>query len=256
MQAAKARNYRADRGAAPGADLRDDSVSASLISRTEAALRRDIIRGLLAPGQRLKIEALTERYGVGLSPVREALSLLTTTGLVIREDRRGFRVAPVSNADYADAMLLIGRLWPFALRISLKQGDAAWEQRLVLALYRTLKFDWAAAEKDPGLYEEWDDAFRDLHRELVTGSGSPTLVAMLETLFDRVERYRWLVPEVEADTALDDRNHRALVDAIVARDPERLRAAMEAWPKGGESQRAAILKKLGALEESKKDSDR
>jgi GntR family carbon starvation induced transcriptional regulator len=229
------------------ASVRGAASSASLISKTQTALRRDIIRGVLAAGERLKIEALTDRYGVGLSPIREALSLLSTTGLVIREDRRGFRVAPVSTADYRDAQLLIDRLWAFALELALQNGDQAWEQRLVLALYRTLKFDWTRAEKDHSRYEEWDDAFRSFHRELVAGSGSPTLVATLDALIDRVERYRWLVPEAQADTALDDRNHRALVDAIVARDLAALRAAMQAYPQGGKSQHQAILARLETL---------
>ena len=161
----------------------DDDSSASLIAKTQSAIRRDIIRHVLAPGKRLKIQDLTERYGVGLSPIREALSLLSGDGLVIREDRRGFRVAPLSLADYQDVQLVFGRLWPFALRLALVNGDHAWEQRLVLALHRTLKFDWDRAEKEPRLYDDWDRMFRDFGRELVSGSGSPTLIGLIETLW-------------------------------------------------------------------------
>jgi GntR family transcriptional regulator, carbon starvation induced regulator len=219
---------------------------ASLIAKTQDAIRRDIIRHVLAPGKRLKIQSLMERYGVGLSPVREALALICGAGLVIREDRRGFRVAPVSLADYRDAQLVIGRLWPFALRLGIANGDQAWEQRLVLALYRTLNFDWARAEHEPQLYDDWDGRFRGLQRELVAGSGSPTLVALVDTLMDRVERYRWLVPEAKADTALDDRNHRALVDALIARDIDKLDLAMRNYVAGGRALVKAIESKLGA----------
>jgi GntR family carbon starvation induced transcriptional regulator len=227
-------------------EVLDEGASGSLISQTQSAIRRDIIRHLFAPGERLKIQSLVERYGVGLSPIREALALMSATGLVIREDRRGFRVAPMSLADYRDAQLVMGRLWSFALTLGLTNGDHDWEQRLVLALYRTLKFDWARAEREPRLYDEWDEAFRAFQRELVAGAGSPTLESMVDTLIDRLERYRWLVPEVKADTALDDRNHRALVDALVARDPERLRLAIRDYYAGGKAQRDAIEAKLGA----------
>ena len=226
------------------AELSADGPSASLISKTQAALRRDIIRHHLAPGRRLKIQELTERYGVGLSPIREALSLMCASGLVIREDRRGFRVAPVSLADYHDARLVLARLWYYAMTLSIANGDQAWEQRLVLALYRTLKFDWARAEKEPELYREWDDAWRVLQLEFVSGSGSPTLMAVIDTLLDRVERYRWLVPEVKTDSARDDRNHRAIVDAMVARDPDKLRQALSGYMGAGAVQRAAIEAKL------------
>lgn len=225
----------------------DDDSSASLIAKTQAAIRRDIIRHVLTPGKRLKIQDLTGRYGVGLSPIREALSLLSGDGLVIREDRRGFRVAPLTLADYQDAQMVFGRLWPFALRLSLANGDHAWEQRLLLALHRTLKFDWIRAEQEPRLYDDWDRMFRDFGHELVAGSGSPTLTGLIDTLFDRIERYRWLVPEVKADTALDDRNHRAMVDAIIARDEGRLRQAIHDYAAGGREQREAIEAKLNGM---------
>ncbi len=51
--------------------------------------------GRLAPGAKLKIELLQERYQVGATPLREALSLLCATGLVERIEQRGFRVARV-----------------------------------------------------------------------------------------------------------------------------------------------------------------
>jgi DNA-binding GntR family transcriptional regulator len=153
----------------------------------------------------------------------------------------------VSLADYRDCRQMMGWLWSRALMLALKRGDHAWEQRLVLALYRTLKFDWARAEREPALYDEWDDAFRSFHRELVAGSGSRTLVEMVDTLIDRTERYRWLVPEVKADTALDDVNHRALVDALISRKLDHLEAAMRAYGKGGREQHRAIEAKLEAI---------
>ena len=73
----------------------------------------------------------------------------------------------------------------------------------MLALYRTLKFDWARRRGwSSELYREWDDAYRAFQQELVSGSGSPTLMALIDTLIDRVERYRWLVPEVQEDLDL------------------------------------------------------
>ena len=212
--------------------LRGGKTSASsLIDQTQQRIRRDIVRGVLPAGGRLKIEELARRYGVGLSPIREALSLLCATRLVAKEDRRGFRVTPVSLANYMDVRAVMNRLWPMALHMALTNGDEAWEKRLVLALYRTLKFDWAKAEQQPELYDEWDAAFRDFHREMV----------------DQLERYRWLAPEVRADTSFDDRNHKALVDALHQRDPARLNEAMTTYASGGNAHREAVEAKLKAL---------
>ncbi|MCI3181673.1 GntR family transcriptional regulator [Caulobacter sp. CCUG 60055] len=228
--------------------LRGGKTSASsLIDQTQQRIRRDIVRGVLPAGGRLKIEELARRYGVGLSPIREALSLLCATRLVAKEDRRGFRVTPVSLANYMDVRAVMNRLWPMALHMALTNGDEAWEKRLVLALYRTLKFDWAKAEQQPELYDEWDAAFRDFHREMVAGAGSPTLSDFIDGLVDQLERYRWLAPEVRADTSFDDRNHKALVDALHQRDPARLNEAMTTYASGGNAHREAVEAKLKAL---------
>ena len=73
------------------------SAAQSGIGRTLAAtaferLRADILSCKLAPGSKLPFDRLKEDYGVGLSPLREALSRLATSGLVTMEGQRGFRV--------------------------------------------------------------------------------------------------------------------------------------------------------------------
>ena len=65
-------------------------------------IRADIISGHLPPGGRLRIKELCERYGSGAIPLREALSRLATSGFVVAEDQRGFRVADVSAAELTD----------------------------------------------------------------------------------------------------------------------------------------------------------
>src|SRR3954454_6747140 len=59
-------------------------------------IQSDIVFGRLRPGQKLRLEALRETYGISISTLREILSRLTAEGLVIAEGRRGFEVPPVS----------------------------------------------------------------------------------------------------------------------------------------------------------------
>src|SRR6478672_11214905 len=65
-------------------------------------LRADIIGAKLKPGEKMLVEHLRETYGVGATPLREALSKLTSLELVTAEGQRGFRVAPVSTANLLD----------------------------------------------------------------------------------------------------------------------------------------------------------
>ncbi|MEX0802363.1 MAG: GntR family transcriptional regulator, partial [Candidatus Binatia bacterium] len=65
-------------------------------------LKKDIVSGSLAPNEKLRVRALTVRYGIGASPMREALARLSGSGLVRLEGQKGFRVTPISHADLLD----------------------------------------------------------------------------------------------------------------------------------------------------------
>ena len=63
-------------------------------------IRADIIFGVLAPGQRLKLEKISEIYGTSISTLRELLNRMSSEGLIIAEGQRGFEVAPVSADEF------------------------------------------------------------------------------------------------------------------------------------------------------------
>src|SRR4051794_8146851 len=80
----------------------DVSSMARPISVEEAAsnaLRRDIVRLVLPPDTRLRLDALADRYNVSHTPMRQALRKLEAEGLVTSLSHRGSRVAPLSAAD-------------------------------------------------------------------------------------------------------------------------------------------------------------
>jgi len=76
----------------------------STTQRAYVALREAIITGEIAPGEKLKVENLKSSLNTGASPVREALSLLTSNQLVERRDQRGFRVAAVSRKQFDEIL--------------------------------------------------------------------------------------------------------------------------------------------------------
>ena len=80
-----------------------DSVEPkTLVEGAYQRLRRDIIEGVHAPGEKLRVEHLKDQYEVGAGTLREALLLLVTDALVVAQGQRGFRVAPISIADFED----------------------------------------------------------------------------------------------------------------------------------------------------------
>ena len=76
------------------------TLNASALSQ----IRSDIIACRLMPNERLRVEALRERYSMGTSPIREALMRLEAEGLVELEQNKGFRVSEVSRANLLDLM--------------------------------------------------------------------------------------------------------------------------------------------------------
>ena len=116
----------------------------TLASSVYDRLRGDILTGILAPDEKLRTEALRVRYGVGNSPLREALNRLSVDGLVTRVDQKGFRVASASHAELEE--LVRTRCWleEIALRESIAHGDAAWEERLLIAYHRLTRIKPAA----------------------------------------------------------------------------------------------------------------
>ncbi|AUT49856.1 GntR family transcriptional regulator [Achromobacter sp. AONIH1] len=188
-------------------------------------IRADIISGHLPPGGRLRIKELCERYGSGAIPLREALSRLATSGFVVAEDQRGFRVADVSAAELTDITDTRIHVECEALRRAIAQGGLDWEERLAGAHYRLGRVALRLPD-DSGLNPEWEQAHAAFHSALISGSGSNSLIAIAELLRDQTARYRHLsvagasgsAPAPGRDVA---REHRELLEATLARDAVR-----------------------------------
>lgn len=85
-------------------------------------LREMILAGTLPPGQKLKIEQLRNLLKTGTSPIREALSLLTSDLLVERLDQPGFRAAPIGKANFDEILILRCTLEEVVLKASIKNA--------------------------------------------------------------------------------------------------------------------------------------
>ena len=141
------------------------------------AIREMILTGKLPAGQKLKIEELRGVLNTGASPVREALSLLTSDMLVERIDQRGFRAAPASKANFEEILALRCSLEDMALRQSVANMTPEGEERLVLTHHHMKK----AASKNDESFEEHHKAF---HMALLANSGSPMLERLCDQLYD------------------------------------------------------------------------
>lgn len=191
----------------------------TLVESAYRSLRRDIIEGRLAPGEKLRVEHLKDTYGVGAGTLREALSLLIADALVVSQGQRGFRVAPVSLEDFADITRTRVMLEGEALRQSIQMGDDAWEGDLLAAFHRLSK-----AEEKRGVSsedrEEWEERNRIFHEVLIAACPSRWLKHFLAILYQQSERYRRLSLTLQPIPRDIHAEHEALMKAALDRDCE------------------------------------
>jgi DNA-binding GntR family transcriptional regulator len=189
-------------------------------------LRAELLSGRHPPDARLKIGELGAAFAVSIGAVREALSRLTSEGLVVATPQRGFRVAPVSVEDLRDLTDIRTGIESQCLRRAVARGDAAWEQQVRSAHARLA----AAPLRGRGgrFSRAWTAAHADFHRALASACGSPWLIKLREMLAVQNERYLELA--LVADRGLRDAagEHRALMDAALARDADGLAALIAA----------------------------
>lgn len=177
-------------------------------------LRQMILAGELPAGQKLKIEQLRNLLDTGASPVREALSLLTSDMLVERIDQRGFRAAPVSRSNFEEILMLRCSLEEKALRASIANATPEWEDGLVLRHHHMQK---AGRQKS----DTFEDAHKAFHMALLENAGFPMLLRYCAQLYDLNIRYRYLAadgPTYKNRSIAAE--HQDILDAALNRDAD------------------------------------
>lgn len=200
-------------------------ASATLATSIYSRLRRDILTGVFRPGERLRIDTLCLRYAIGATPLREALNRLSAEELVLREEQRGFRVPPVSLADLAELTKTCCWIYERGLRESIEHGDALWEEQVVLAAHRLSRVPREGSEGYGSFNPEWEERHRAFHVALIAACGSRWLIEFYSMLMDRYTRYRYLAFAEGSGPRDVEAEHRAIVDAVLARDADAAVAA-------------------------------
>lgn len=193
--------------------------------KTALRLKKDIIQNVLKPGERLTFTYLSKLYGVGNSPLREALFQVMGEGLVLSEENKGFVVAPINLDEMFDISSQRAYLEAQALRLSIKYGDAAWEAKVVAANY-LLKTATESVYKTSGAEykkaaELWEVRHRDLHTALCSACRSPWLMYFIGILYEHLERYRRYFWDYNKRAKGADYEHEQIVLAALNKDADK-----------------------------------
>jgi len=159
--------------------------------RLQRRLEADIVTGVLAPGVRIKPSALAPRYGVSVTPFREALARLQTQGLVEIDAFVGARVAGISPEEVVDLFAVRLRLEPPALQRAVELAGDGPRSELRQAFKRLRRASPEGTTPAAGV-GRWLEAHREFHWALVAGTDSGWSLRLLRTIYDHLDRYQAL----------------------------------------------------------------
>ncbi len=193
-------------------------------------IRSDIISGVLAPGQKLRLERLSESYGTSIPTLRELLNRICAEGLIVAEGQRGFEVAAISSADFSQVAELRLLLENHAIEQSFAAGDLDWEGRVVSAHHKLGVMEKRMLEGLRENQEQWKQCDWDFHHALISACGSDVLLAAHAAAYDRYLRYQMIAVVFRGEIAA--REHQALMEAALARDWKKAQAIMTSHIRG------------------------
>jgi DNA-binding GntR family transcriptional regulator len=169
-------------------------------------LRAAILAGDLPAGTALKQEQLALELGVSTTPLREALRRLESEGFVKMPAHRDAIVAPLDLNELVALYEVRETLDSLAAGLAAKRFDESDRAAMTAAASRL-----GATRADPVA------ANRALHASIYRASHNPVLIAQLDSLWDRSDRYRIAISAIARQPAVVE-SHRAIVATVLARD--------------------------------------
>jgi DNA-binding GntR family transcriptional regulator len=181
-------------------------------------VRRRIFQGGYPAGEFLRLDQLAAELGISVTPVREALLTLCAEGLLNQEPRRGFVVLPVTRQDVADVATVQAFVGgELAARAAARVTDEQLAQLVSLQTDLEAAYAGGDGERTVRLNHEF-------HRAVNVAADSAKLTQFMSS----ITRYapESVFPTVAGWPEQSVADHRRIIDALAARDPEAARAAM------------------------------
>ncbi len=184
-------------------------------------LREAILKGELAPGERLMEIALAEKLGVSRTPVREAIRKLELEGLAIMLPRRGAIVAQITISDLEDVLEVRRVLEGLTVDLACKKmtQDELNELKNSLEEFRKV-----VSGNDLTVIAQKDVAFHDI---IYNASRNRRLIQILNNLREQMYRYRLEYIKDADKRKLLVEEHRIIVEAIERKDSAAAKKAMK-----------------------------
>ena len=192
----------------------------ALYEEVAELLRQRIFQRELEPGSWIDELKIAEEYGISRTPLREALKVLAAEGLVTMKVRRGAYVTEVNEKDLRDVYHLLSLLESDAAGVVAERASAAELREL-----QTLHAELESAVDDRETFFAINERFHMRILEISDNRWRSQMVADLRKVM-KLNRHNSLFKQGRIEDSLSE--HRAILDAMLARDAEGTRRAMQA----------------------------
>jgi DNA-binding GntR family transcriptional regulator len=198
------------------------TVNGSASAAAYARLRREIVRGVLAPGERFSEQMLTERYGFGKAPIRAALLRLRHDGLIEGLPRQACRVTVLTTEDGAELSAMRLLLEPEAARLAAERRTLAQLRKIERAANRSVQ------QRVQERAEDFLTANRNFHIAVGEASGNRRLAASIERFVDEGERVLYAFLRARPIAAHFGEANVRIAGAVARQDPDEAASLMRA----------------------------
>jgi DNA-binding GntR family transcriptional regulator len=183
-------------------------------------LRELITRGELSPGERLNERRLTERFGISRTPLREAIKILSSEGLVKLLPNRGAVVTTITRADAKDMFQVMAVLEALGGELACERASDR-DIAEVRDLHERMRAFYA--EGDLADYFEFNQR---IHQKIIDCAGNLELTDAYRRISVRIRRARYManLSKPRWNEAMDE--HEEILQALVRRDSERLKSLL------------------------------
>ena len=184
----------------------------SLSEQAYELIKTDIITCALKPGVQIAQPALVEKYGIGVTPIREAMQRLSQEGFVTSNPRFGYTISPITFADVREIYELRAVLESAAVRLACLRGKQQDLERLLQSA------DFSYVYGDRNSYRQFLTENAKFHRRIAEISGNRRMVDAISNVLDELTRIFYLGLDLKDSAEEMRESHLTLAEALKKRD--------------------------------------